>query len=240
MFKDILKNLINIEIPKGLLKEILYIVSIVILALICCSSIYTCTNNKRMYDTNIKALKDTISYYSAKNGQLVAQKTIFMGELDDIKALNEELYDEIENLRIKNDVLTAASFSGHTVNQVNDTIYEIKHDTIHGGFIKEFDFSNEWRDLSGNVTYKNDSLGVNILKDMTYFKYTLAVDDNNVIHISSPNPYIKYDEITGFIVQKQRQKRFSIGPSVGVGYDPLNNKVAPFIGVTLTYGLIRF
>ena len=131
-------------------------------------------------------------------------------------------------------------FDGTIENEIHDTTYVVQHDTLYKGFTKEFNFNNEYRTLEGLVKYQQDTLGVNITKDIVNFNYNVAMDKNNRIYVTSTNPYVKYNEITGFTVPKQKKKHFSIGPSVNFGYDPINNKAAFTIGGSVIYNLYQF
>ena len=45
---------------------------------------------KKEYDHNTKALTDTIRTYKGRNGQLVAEKTILIGDYNTLKDLNKD------------------------------------------------------------------------------------------------------------------------------------------------------
>ena len=66
------------------------------------------------------------------------------------------------------------------------------------------------------------------------------MDKNNKIYIKSDNPYVKYNEISGFTIQKEKKTHWSLGPSINFGYDPINNKPAFSIGASLNYGIIKW
>lgn len=61
------------------------------------------------------------------------------------------------------------------------------------------------------------------------------VGDNNRLEINSYLP----GKIENVITWNERQKkpRFSIGPSIGVGYGMFSKKIDLFVGATLTYNL---
>lgn len=185
-------------------------------------------------------MNDTIRYYKAKNGNLVATKLAFESDIKTLKLLNKDLYDEIENLKAKSDVTYATYFEGVIENEVHDTTYIVQHDTIANGFSHDFAFNNEYRTLEGNVNYQNDTVGVKIVKDEMKFDYTVAMDKKNNIYITSTNPYVKYEQISGFQVPKPKRKRWTVGPAVGFGYDPIQNKPSLMLGVSLSYGLLQW
>lgn len=222
-------------------KDIIYWVLISILIVLLCFSVNKCSNSKLEYKNNIEALNDSIRYVQDKNGNLVATKLAFEAELKDLKLLNKELYEEIETLRKSgNSVNSGVQFSGTVQNPESDTIYIVSHDTIDRGFEKSFAFNNEYRKLEGKVSYSNDTVGVNINKDEVYFDYTIAIDNKNNILIKSSNPYIMYSEISGFQIPKEKKKRWYLGPSVNVGYDPVSGRISPTVGVSIGYGILRW
>ena len=65
------------------------------------------------------------------------------------------------------------------------------------------------------------------------------MDKDAKIYMKSTNPYVKYNEISGFTVPKQKQKRWSLGPSVNFGYDPFQGKTSASVGISLNYGIIK-
>ena len=88
----------------------------------------------------------------------------------------------------------------------NDTIYIDRNINI----TRNFDFSNKFRTLNGNVFVSDGNLGLNIENDIIRFDYTAAFKDGQ-LYITSDNPYVQYNNITGIQVPKQRKKRWNIG-----------------------------
>ena len=79
---------------------------------------------------------------------------------------------------------------------------------------------------------------MHIEKDRIQFKYALAVKDN-VVYMTSDNPYVKFNSITGLTIPKQKkEKKFGIGPSVFSGYS--NKGFVYGVGIGLQYNLISF
>lgn len=222
------------------LKDIIYICAICALFWIFSIFVGKYQDATDRYNNNIRALNDSIHYYYTKTNELVATKLAFEGELKDLKLLNKTLYDEIKKIKPKGDVTNATYVTGYIENEVHDTTYVVKHDTIKNGFYKEFNFNNDFRKLEGNVRYLQDTVGVSITKDLIYFDYTIAMDDKNNIYVKSTNPYVKYNEISGFQVPKQKNKRWFTGPSINAGYDPIQNKPTFSIGWSLGYGLFKW
>lgn len=221
--------------------HVIYVLIICVLLGFLGLSINRCSNASNEYKHNIEALNDTIKYYQDKNGNLVAKKLAFESDINTLKLLNEDLYNQIDSLKLrKNNVSQIFYVGGNIENPEKDTTFIVRYDTISRGFSKDFNFNDDYRILEGNVKYKNDSVGININKDIINFNYTLALDKDNNIYVKSTNPYVKYNEISGFTLPKQKNKRWNVGPSINIGYDPFNNKPTFSIGGSITYGIIQF
>ena len=221
--------------------HVIYIGIICILLCGLCFAINKCSNVSHEYKHNIEALNDTIKYYQDKHGNLVATKLAFESDVNTLKKLNKSLYDQIDSLKLnKNSVAQIIYVDNQISNPEKDTTYIITHDTISRGFSKDFAFNDNYRDLEGNVNYFNDSLGIHINKDVVKFDYTVALDKKGRVYVKSTNPYISYNEISGFTIPKERTKRWSLGPSINSGYDPINKKFSFSLGVSLNYGILKW
>ena len=222
-------------------RDFIYAVVILFLMGICVTSIQKCSDNEAKYRNNIEALTDSVTYYRAKDGNMVAMKTAFTAEANELKQLNKELYDKIKGLNVKPSTITNTVYlKGETEFLPQDTAYVVHHDTIAKGVDKKFNFNNEWRDLEGNVSYHDDTLGVHITKDLVRFDYTVAMDKNNKIYIKSDNPYVTVNEIEGFQIPKKKQKHWGVGPNVSMSWDPINKKFVPTIGIGVQWSPITF
>lgn len=201
-------------------------------------SINKCTYYKNVNDKNIIALTDSVNYYKGKYGNEVAKKTMIETDCKNLQNINDSLYRMIQSMQVKKpDMVIGGSSS--IDNGKHDTVYiptvtEITSKNIY----RKFDFSNQYRELTGNVSYTNDTLGLYIEKDIMQFKYALAVKDN-VVYMTSDNPYVKFNSITGITIPKQKkEKKFGIGPSVFGGYS--NKGFVYGIGIGLQYNFINF
>ena len=201
-------------------------------------SINKCTYYKNVNDKNIIALTDSVNYYKGKYGNEVAKKTMIETDCKNLQIINDSLYRMIQSMQVKKpDIVIGGSTS--IDNGKHDTVWvptvtEINYKNIY----RKFDFSNQYRELTGNVSYTNDTLGLYIEKDIMQFKYALAVKDN-VVYMTSDNPYVKFNSITGLKIPKQKkEKKFGIGPSVFGGYS--NKGFVYGIGIGLQYNFINF
>lgn len=201
-------------------------------------SINKCTYYKNVNNKNIIALTDSVKYYKGKYGNEVAKKTMIETDCKNLQNINDSLYRMIQSMQVKKpDIVIGGSTS--IDNGKHDTIWvptvtEITSKNIY----RKFDFSNQYRELTGNVNYTNDTLGLHIEKDRIRFKYALAIKDN-VVYMTSDNPYVKFNSITGLTIPKQKkEKKFGIGPSIFGGYS--NKGFVYGVGIGLQYNLINF
>lgn len=229
-FLEIIKTLLN----KITAKDVLYFL------IICCLTLFLLNtkSNKEMlkerYENNIEVYNDSINYYKSKLGDVVAEKKVFESNIKELKNLNESLYNEIKDLKSKNDILSGMHFNGSIENQLKDTVFIVETDTLYKGFNHKFNFNDEWRDLEGYVQYIPDSLKLNITKDITRFDYTVALDKDNNLYIKSKNPYIKYNEFTGFTLPKEKDK-FNLSLYGELEYDFNSQKLLPYVGANIDY-----
>ena len=201
-------------------------------------SINKCTYYKNINDKNIIALTDSVNYYKGKYGNEVAKKTMIETDCKNLQIINDSLYRMIQSMQVKKpDIVIGGSTS--IDNGKHDTVYILTVTEIASKNIyRKFDFSNQYRELTGNVSYTNDTLGLYIEKDRMQFKYALAVKDN-VVYMTSDNPYVKFNSITGLTIPKQKkEKKFGIGPSLFGGYS--NKGFVYGIGIGLQYNFINF
>ena len=220
---------------------ITYIISIIgILLIILLINVINKNRSEIMtLKNNITALNDSLTITKQKNGDLLAQQHIFITDLNNLKSLNNNLYNQIKTLPKPKKIQSGAYISSSINNPLNDTVYIVRRDTVEN-IERDFNFSNEFRQLSGEIKYRNDSLSLNFTNDNVNFDYTIGINKDNVIYIKSSNPYVKFNEISGFTIPKPRNKKFIIGPSISYGYDIRSKKLSPSVGISLSYKIISF
>lgn len=177
---------------------------------------------------NMKALTDSISHYKTINGDIVSQKAILVGECDMLRQINDSLCDAITRMGVKNpDQIVYVETE--IVHEKKDTIYII--DQTNRVF--DFDFSDEYRILNGNVTVKDTTLHLSIDQDQVNVDWSVVID-NGVVYVSSSNPYVVTKDIIGVTIPTNKKTKktnwIGVGPYIGVGIDPKMN-VYPQIGV---------
>lgn len=201
------------------------------------ASLCGCYYYKAKYNNanhNIIALNDSIAYYTNRLGNEVATRLIYETDLKGLKQLNKDLYEEINALKLKKPE-TVIKYVTETTLPQNDTIFLVEDNRLDN----DFEFSDEWRSLNGNVKLIDNNLNLSIYKETINSDFIVSLDKDNRIHITSSCPYIKVNNIEGFTLPKQKQKHFHVGPMIGIGLGS-EFKVEPFIGVGLTYSIFSF
>ena len=225
-----------IEFLKSIKIHLIYASIIILLLFLLGVSVKSCQENKQSCNNNITALTDSISYYKSKNGELVASKTLLEGEFSLLEKTNSKLADELKSMKVT-DPEQVVKIVTKYVQLPSDTVWVVDSTDIN--ITKQFDFTDKYRSLAGNIYLKNDMLGLNINKDEVYANYTLAIKDNKA-YVTSDNPYIKISDIQGITLPTPKTKHFYLGPSINFGYDPIQKKPTFNIGVSVGYGLFSW
>ena len=225
-----------IELLKSVKTHLIYVAIIIVLLFVLSISVRSCQENKQLYNNNVTALIDSVSYYKAKNGELVTSKSLLEGDMSLLKKTNSELANELNSMKIKNPEQVVKIVTEY-IKTPSDTIWAI--DSTNVNITKQFNFTDDYRSLVGDVYLKNNMLGLNINKDEVYANYTLAIKDNKA-YITTNNPYIKISDIQGITIPTPKIKHFYLGPSINFGYDPIQNKPTLNIGVSIGYGLFSW
>ena len=208
---------------------------ILILCLLVCIFflIRSCENNladKRIYDNNVKALTEQIQTWETKTGDLVAEKTVLEGDVKLLKQTNEELYEQVKKLKAK--PKEVVYIKTEIINEVHDTTFIVDSNYIK----KYFDFSDQWRTLTGFVEYNNPNLNLTFTKDITKADFTVAIRDSKV-YITSNNPHIVYNDIQGMVLPKKEPMfTISTGPSFSAGYGLINKNFDFYAGWSVIIG----
>lgn len=210
---------------------------ILVLCLLVCGFflIRSCENNltnKRIYDNNVKALTEQMQTWKTKAGDLVAEKTILQGDIELLKHTNEDLYEQVKKLKARpKEVIYVET---EIINEVHDTTYVMHPDSSY--IKKNFDFSNQFRTLTGFIEYNKPNLNLSFTQDIVKADFTVAVRDSKV-YVTSNNPYIKYNDIQGVTIPKKEPMwTISTGPSFSAGYGLINKNFDVYVGWSIIFG----
>jgi hypothetical protein len=218
---------------------IIFGIVIIVLVLLMMQQCQKSRDQQAISDHNIAALKDSVSYYKGKNGKLVAEKAILYGDKETLKLAYDSLYKKLQSMNVK-DPTTAVNIDVNVDNGHQDTAWVIEHDSCclaeDTTIRKDFNFDNQWRELNGYVALSNDSLNLNIEKDVVNADITLAIKDGKA-YVSSDNPFLNVTNIEGITVPEYKPMwSLTVGPSASLGYDPWHNTFSPTVGVSLVIG----
>lgn len=234
-----------VSLWNGFKKDIIYIALIIVMVCWAITSMRACTNQvneNKLLEHNIEAITSEAEQYKGKNGELIEKQQILIGDMNTLKVTNEDLYKRLKSMEVKN-AEQALRIEGLIRNPQRDTVWQVNNDTIYIdrniNITRNFDFSNKFRTLNGNVFVSDGNLGLNIENDIIRFDYTAAFKDGQ-LYITSDNPYVQYNNITGIQVPKQRKKRWNIGiyGGFGIHYDMPSKKFGygPQLGAGVSVG----
>ena len=252
-------------------KDIVLVVAIAILLLLLfrqCSSNADLKSQMFIQNHNLDALKDTVRLQKNKEGEDMYVRKTLLASKKNLEDLNKNLADELK--RIKGDVIVI-----HDVETVvkTDTQYVNNYLTVYpdGSYSLDWKFDttfsvNNYRKFSGDSFFKIDSTTNKVIpgttrinEDEMGFSFVTGLrekDKSLEIFVTPKYPGMKITDIEGAIIDPYKStvlknmfpnKKFSVGPYVGVGLGAgygLNGKPiagAMFnIGVGIQYSIIKF
>ena len=215
-------------------KSILIIISCII-ALLCGLVVYF----------NYKSYNKTVQHIETIGDEEKVIQHYYEREFSSLKKENEELYD---SLKAQKKEIESLSQFHYKIKYVTDTVF------IH----PEEELSEALKDLPDKTyTYSSETdtlsyeLQINGKSEPNWYKLNAEVKDkftivNKDYHNGLMSTVIESQnrgEITDVTAwQKPKStkwyQRFAFGPTVSVGYDPVNRNVGIVIGVGVTYNLL--
>lgn len=130
--------------------------------------------------------------------------------------------------------------------QIHDTIVQTRVDSIFYQSPIVYKVKEIRRDTVRITDVKQDSVDVILpviqkeYRDSTYSAWVSGYYDVNLdsIRIFQHNKIVQINNQIERI--KYKNKHWHIGPSAGVGYDFTNNRVAPYLGVSVQYSIFSW
>lgn len=164
-------------------------------------------------------------------------------EFQALKKENRELYDSLKNQK---DYITSLEKFSYRVKYVTDTVYteaEIREE-VKDLPNETYVYHNETDSLTYQLQVNSKiepnwySLNVDVKDDFTIVNKTYA-DGRMTTSIESANKG-EISDITAWqkSTRKKWYQRFAFGPSVIVGYDPINRNFGTMVGVSVTYNIL--
>lgn len=227
---------------------------IIILCCLCIFSFLQYKYYKTKYNNSVIEYDDSLYVYKNKLGESYKMKNTYIYNIDQLKSLNKELYDEVKSLK-DNPILVTKTYTNFYVDTVfakSDTIVINKEDSIYDlqwSCIQD----TAYYSLSGSTKVKSDFSEFQTIVKNLQVKNDITLDlidngKNLQVIAKSNNPYVNIDNINSIMLDPTKskvlskyykQKKWAVGPYIGVG---INTKfqICPTIGVGLTYGIIHF
>lgn len=218
---------------------------------------------QKITEQNNRALTDSIRFVNNKAGDIEAVKSSFVSKLSDLEQLNKDLYaeskKEIGNLQalikgsleaskgnviISNELKTypdgktyGLTFkdtkidTGMTWSINGESKFKLENNTIFPGQTEIFDNQMKLKVVLGFETLKNGDYQV---------------------FARSGSPNVKFDALDGVLIIPKhpdplltppaKDKRFALGIHIGYGIGFLNKQLmlTPYIGIGVSYNLLKF
>ncbi|MCM1221180.1 MAG: hypothetical protein NC548_42540 [Lachnospiraceae bacterium] len=244
-------------------RDILYIIGIVILSVFLINQCGRTSNLDKEVDrlnNNIYAITDTLSQYKDNEGRTIAEKHAYQltekelrDSVDLLKIKNREYVAYINSMIGVRDTIEIPTYIDRF--QIDSVMYA--QGVIDSGVIR-FDrtdnFGKSSRELSVSIPYTCDSLlhTGNADIDMYHNIYVESMLERDTktgetyVRLISDYPHLVFNSGMGVLVsnspsyEKSMRKTkgigLSVGPQIGLGYDMLNRKLVPTVGVGVTIG----
>ena len=238
---------------KEFLKKNWKTITIIILLLLLGGLIWSLVKSNResnAWEHNYHAMQDSVHYYEAKNGELIAYRDALILDKKELQNYLNMSKDEIRELEKALQGALAMAGQIHTVIRydtikMTDSIYYVD-DSI----FSKFKYDDQWTKLSG-TTVITDSLtksSTSIEYIDIYTKLKIGMTDSYKFYATSDNPHLTITNIESAVIDenmfKQDRKKWGLSVYVGVGanYGLIKKSfdLGPSVGVALTYDLLQW
>ena len=221
---------------------------IVMLLLHDCSNTALLDVYKKKYEAQL-LLDDSVRHYKDKYGKSVSsigvlevQNAKQVLDLKSDKEIVKYLQSEVKKYKgQKPEVITVVkeTVKFDTIIETDSTIVYI--DSAGNKEVEYLiDFNGPWVFLSGKVNSKTSDISIELDN-----KYSVAFIRNKrtkkmEVFVTNENPYCEISEMLAYKVTMPKPKKFGLGVMAGYGINVTNAQPAPFIGIGISYNLIKF
>lgn len=204
-----------------------------VIAFLSCYIIYL---NKKVH-TNIETI-ETMVTQDNKYTQFYYER-----EFKALQKENKELYDSLKHQK---DYITSLQQFQYQVKFLHDTVYttpeipEIVKDLPNETFVYQEETDSLSYELQVNAKVEPNWYLLNVgVKDMFTIVSKEFADGRMETTIESEH-HGEIDNITAWQKSSRRKwyQRFSVGPSITVGYDIVNRNLGAMVGFSVTYDLL--
>lgn len=245
------------------LKEKIFLISCVVLIMICGLTLNSCHQYQNKYNQSI-LLRDTMmnkmKSYIDENGALHAQVEVLKIDPSVYRDMNRKQLDSFAksvNSQIKSfqNILSLNTTTTGNIKTRIDTIYTIQKPyivTIPGGIQRITDtiknyrvkYNDQWMDLNGIIDGNSFTADYKVKGDLTFITHTKRTGflglgkKKTLLDVQTSNPNVSFSNMQDIDLKKVKPKHWSIGPYLGYGYNGL--KFEPNIGISIQRSLIKF
>lgn len=203
---------------------------------------------KTKYESQLLIL-DTVRYYKDKYGKSIAA----------IEVLEVQNAKQILELKSDKEIVKALQFEVQKYKNQKPEVVTVVHEKVKFDTIFKTDstiiyidstgkereefiikFKDDWVNLNGKVNFQSSDISIEFNN-----KYSVAFIKNRKtkkmeVLVTNDNPYSKVTEMLAYKVITPKPKHFGLGITGGYGLDLLNFKPVPFIGVGISYNILKF
>lgn len=235
------------------MKNVKNIALIILLFIIVLSLADKCARDKQLeyfkekQQLEDKIMNDSLVSYRLDNGVLSSQidvlQSVSKHSLLDIRSKDSmiiRLQKEVRENNIKDggSVTVFKTITKLDTLLTTDTIYYTSSDTITKDSLPTygFSFNDSWVNVTGEVDNKKTKLGISI--ENKYSVIIKKVKRKHVAVVINDNPYSNTEEVRAYKLKMPKKKRFGVG--IQGGYGISSSGLSPYVGVGLSYNIIKF
>lgn len=214
-------------------------------------------NDNKIANNNVIALSDTLKTTRNKVGEEVKSRQILLMNIDQLKSTNNELSLEVNKLSAKDKKnLIDIAKADLTISilrdslQLNDGLEIVINDST-AIYPYTFDKTDSTRSIQGTISVAANKKPIYVKAVIDNYTVnadiTIRKEDTKTgiqLFASSSNKNVKINDIKGSVIdlsaynKYQKAKPFGIGLHVGYGISGAG--LSPYIGIGVSYNLIRF
>lgn len=221
--------------------------ALLVLACVCvCILQFKYTYMKDKYYNLVDSTEDTIKVYKNKIGEIYKERASAITDIKNLKLKNEELYNEVKNLKENPIVVTKIK------TEIKYKDIEV-HDTVkidpQGNYFFPVNHNDQWISINGKSSFDVSKMLGTVKFDSISVPNNITVDiiekgDKLSFLAKTDNPYCQINSLNGTILSPEKSKvlkrRFEKNwyfiYGVGASGTIYNNKVILVPGVQVTFG----
>ena len=228
---------------------------ILILALAAIAGVLAARHYYKRATTPVVIVNDSLEIYKNKLNEEYVAKNTYIKTIDELKLLNDELSEEVKNLKDHPITITKIKqyFHTDTIYATSDSIVVADTDTTQRQLHWHSTHPDYYYSITGLTDVASDFSRFNTTLTNIYIPVDLTVDliesGKQLKFIArSDNPFVKINDINGAVIDptkssviksRFKQKKWHIGPQLGFGLTS-EMKFRPYVGIGIGYGIINF